>query len=175
MGPTWFVVETNRYGPVANLTQVGEIWDLVEPYLAAERLELDDLELSGQGGGRILRVTVDGENVTIDRLADLSRGLSRLLDNETDIAGQYQLEVSSPGLERKLRRPNHYLKSVGREIVTKVAQGEAKATLRGRISAADDHSFTIEIDDGEATVVRYEDVITAKTVFRWEKPPKPGH
>lgn len=160
---------------MAKLTQVGDIWDLVEPYLAAERLELDDLELAGQGGGRVVRVTVDGDDVTIDRLADLSRGLSRLLDNETDIAGQYQLEVSSPGLERKLKRPSHYSKSIGREVVTKVAQGDTKATLRGRLATADERSFTIEVEGGEATVVRYEDVITAKTVFRWEKPPKPGH
>ncbi len=155
--------------------QVGDIWNLVEPYLAAERLELDDLELSGQGGGRILRVTVDGDNITIDRLAELSRGLSRLLDNETDIDGRYQLEVSSPGLERKLRRPTHYLKAVGREVVTKVADGDTKTTLRGRLAAADDESFTIEVEGGEDRVVSYADVITAKTVFRWEKSPKPGH
>ena len=155
--------------------QVGDIWELVEPYLAAERLELDDLEISGQGKGRILRVTVDGENLTIDRLADLSRGLSRLLDNETDIEGQYQLEVSSPGLERKLKRPTHYVKSVGREVVTKVAEGDTKTTLRGRLAAAGDDSFTIDVEGGEAQVVKYADVITAKTVFRWEKSPKPGH
>ncbi len=155
--------------------QVGDIWELVEPYLAAERLELDDLELSGQGRGRILRVTVDGEGVTIDRLADLSRGLSRLLDNESDIEGQYQLEVTSPGLERKLRRPTHYAKSVGREIVTKITDGDTKTTLRGRLAAADGQSFTIEVDDGDPRIVSYADVLTAKTVFRWEKSPKPGH
>lgn len=156
-------------------TQIGDIWELVEPYLAAEHLELDDLELVGHGKGRVLRVTVDGESVTIDRLADLSRGLSRLLDNETEIEGQYQLEVSSPGLERKLKRPAHYVKSVGRELVAKVAQGDARATIRGKLAAADDGSFTVEIEGGVPKVVRYEDVITAKTVFRWEKAPKPGH
>jgi len=156
------------------VTQVADIWDLVEPYLAAERLELDDLELAGQGRGRILRVTVDGEDVTVDRLASLARGLSRLLDNETELEGQYQLEVSSPGLERKLRRPSHYQKSVGRELVAKVSLGETKATIRGVLAGANDDSFTIEADDGPS-VVSYEDVITAKTVFRWEKAPKPGH
>jgi ribosome maturation factor RimP len=156
------------------VTQVADIWDLVEPYLAAERLELDDLELAGQGRGRILRVTVDGEDVTVDRLASLARGLSRLLDNQTELEGQYQLEVSSPGLERKLRRPSHYQKSVGRELVAKVSLGETKATIRGVLAGANDDSFTIEADDGPS-VVSYEDVITARTVFRWEKAPKPGH
>lgn len=156
------------------MTEVTDIWELVEPYLAAERLELDDLELTGWGKGRILRVTVDGDDVNVDRLADLSRGLSRLLDNETDLEDQYQLEVSSPGLERNLKRPSHYAKSVGREVVAKVTDGDAKATMRGTLAAADDTSFTIEGDQG-ARVIDYHDVITAKTVFNWEKAPKPGH
>jgi len=156
------------------MTQVAEIWELVEPYLAAEKLELDDLELAGQGKGRILRVTVDGEDVNIDRLAELSRNLSRLLDGETDLRDQYQLEVSSPGLERKLKRPTHYAKSVGREVVAKVASGESKKTVRGTISDADDRTFTVDTDDG-THVVDYGDVITAKTVFNWVKAPKPGH
>ena len=156
------------------MTQVAEIWDLVEPYLAAERVELDDLELTGQGKGRILRVTVDGEEVTTDRLASLSRGLSRLLDNETDLEDQYQLEVSSPGLERKLRHTSHYRKSVGREVVAKVSAGESKTTIRGVLADADERSFTVDADGGQ-NVVSYKDVITAKTVFRWEKAPKPGH
>ena len=157
------------------MTQVRDIWDVVEPYLSAERLELDDLELVGHGKGRVLRVTVDGEGVNIDRLADLSRGLSRVLDNETGLEGQYQLEVSSPGLERKLKRPTHFGKSIGREIVTKVAEGDTKTTLRGKLASANDTSFTIEVEGGATKVVNYEDVITAKTVFRWEKAPKPGH
>ncbi len=156
------------------MTQITDIWDVLEPYLAAERLELDDLELAGQGKGRILRVTVDGDDLNIDRLAALSRNLSRLLDNETGLQDEYQLEVSSPGLERKLKRPTHYAKSVGREVVAKVSTGESKMTMRGTISDAGDDTFTIDTDEG-AHVVGYGDVITAKTVFNWVKTPKPGH
>jgi ribosome maturation factor RimP len=155
------------------VTQVADIWDVVEPYLAAERLELDDLELKGQGKGRILRVVVDGEDVNIDRLADLSRGLSRLLDNETDLQDRYQLEVSSPGLERKLTRPAHFAKSVGREVVVKARMGDSNATFRGQVTAASNASFTLDADDGVHNI-SYEDVVTAKTVFRWEKAPKTG-
>ncbi len=71
----------------------------------------------------MLRVTVDGHEVDLDRLAEVSRGLSRLLDDETDLQDAYQLEVTSPGLERKLRRPTHYEKSVGREVVVKTVVG----------------------------------------------------
>jgi len=157
-----------------DLTQVTDIWTSVETYLAAERLELDDLEVTGRGRGRVVRITVDGEGIGIDRLAELSRGLSRLLDDEPGLQDTYQLEVSSPGLERKLRRPSHYRKSVGREVVVKSAVGDGKTTHRGLITGAGDEEFTIDSDDGEVTVA-YDDVITAKTVYRWERAPKPGH
>lgn len=156
------------------MTQTTDIWGLIEPYLAAERLELDDLELSGHGRGRVLRVTVDGPEVDLDRLAEVSRGLSRLLDEETDLQDAYQLEVTSPGLERKLRRPTHYQKSLGREVVVKTVSGESKATHRGELVAATDSVFTVDGETGPVTVP-YEEVVSAKTVFRWEKAPKPGH
>jgi ribosome maturation factor RimP len=156
------------------VTTTAEIWELIEPYLAAEHLVLDDIELTGLGGGRVLRVAVDGERIDVDRLAELSRGISRLLDNETSLEESYQLEVTTPGLERKLRRPEHYQKSVGREVVAKVTAAGANKTIRGVILDAGASSFTVDGDNGPE-VVSYESVVKAKTVFRWEKSPKPGH
>lgn len=156
------------------MATVAQIWPVVEDYLAAEHLELDDVELFGRGRGRVLRIVVDGEGVDIDRLAEVSRGVSRLLDDRTDLDDPYQLEVSSPGLERRLRRPAHYAKSLGREVVLKVADGESKATVRGVITEAGADSFTVE-SDGERRVLQYDEVVSANTVFRWEKAPKPGH
>ena len=151
-----------------------DIWSLVEPYLAAERLELDDLEIVGGGQARTLRVVVDGDDLTVDRLAELSRGLSRLLDNEADLEDPYQLEVSSPGLERKLRRPAHYAKSIGREVVVKLKDDQGKRTVRGVLLEVSDDEFTVDSETGPE-VVGYADVTSAKTIFRWEKAPKPGH
>jgi len=156
------------------LAQVTDIWDVVEPYLAAEKLELDDLELSGRGRGRVLRVTIDGEDVDIDRLAELSRGLSRLLDDEPALQDAYRLEVSSPGLERALRRPSHFHKSIGREVVVKTLAGEENATYRGLLSDADESTLTVDTDTGRV-VVPYDEVVNARTVYRWERAPKPGH
>ncbi|MDH4306442.1 MAG: ribosome maturation factor RimP, partial [Acidimicrobiia bacterium] len=95
--------------------QMEAIRELIEPWLAAEDVELDDLELAGSERAQIVRILVDAEGgVDIDRIADLSLGISALLDAETDLPGPYQLEVSSPGLERKLKTPRHFQKSVGR-------------------------------------------------------------
>lgn len=157
-----------------DLTEVTDIWDVVEPYLAAERLELDDLELTGHGRGRVLRITVDGNALDVDRLADVSRGLSRLLDTQTDLEGSYQLEVSSPGLERKLRRPRHFAKALGREVVVKYGTPEGAVSRTGALTAVDDHGFTLDDDLGQV-VVPYDSVVSARTIFRLEKTPKPGH
>ncbi|MGH8875047.1 MAG: ribosome maturation factor RimP [Acidimicrobiia bacterium] len=150
------------------------VWELVEPYLAAERLELDDLELAGPVGGQVLRVVVDAQGgVDVERLADVARGLSRLLDARADLEGPYRLEVTSPGLERKLRRPSHFRKSVGREVVVKARRDGSAATLRGVLAGANDDHCHIQVD-GRDQRVAYADVTAARTMFRWERAPKPG-
>jgi ribosome maturation factor RimP len=158
------------------------LWSLVAPYVEAEGIELDDLEVVGQGSGTIVRVTVDGPQsedagrlpVGVDRIAELSRGLSRLLDAEDPVSESYTLEVSSPGLERKLRRPRHYEKSLGREVKVKThAPVDDARQHRGLLTAADADGFTLDID-GRPRTIGYENVASARTVFEWEKAPKPG-
>ncbi len=152
-----------------------DLWRLFEDYLGAEHVELDDLALKGPEGRQILRVSVDAEDgLDIDRIADLSRGLSRLLDAEDRIRGSYRLEVGTPGLERELRMPRHYEKSVGRDVVVKTS-AEIQGTRRheGRIVGASGADFTLQTSTGEIAIA-YADVLSAKTVFVWERGLKPG-
>ena len=150
------------------------LWTVVEPYVAAEGIELDDLEIVGRGTGTIVRVTVDAPDpVGVDHIASLSRGISRLFDDEDPFAGAYTLEVGSPGLERKLRRPAHFEKSLGREAKVKVKGAAGFETVRGVIEAADEDGFEIVVD-GAARRIAYGDVTSASTIFVWEKNPKPG-
>lgn len=151
------------------------LWDLTETYLAAERIELDDLMVSGKGQTRTLKILVDSEQgVDLDRIAEISRGLSRLYDAEYDPDGQYQLEVSSPGLERSLKRPRHFEKSVGREVVLKGRDPQGTvATRRGLITEFTGETVTVDAD-GESHRYPLDSVISARTVFRWESSPKPG-
>jgi ribosome maturation factor RimP len=147
----------------------GRIWELVESYLAAENVELDDLIV----GGGLVRVTVDAEGgLDLDRIAEISQGLSRLLDVEDPVAGSYRLEVSSPGLERDLRRPAHYEKSVGREVVVKTGEPVAGERVhKGVLEAYDGKTITVRVGDGER-VIPLSAVKQARTVFRWEKAQK---
>lgn len=150
------------------MDQAGRLWDVVEPYTSAEGIELDDIEIVGREGGRIVRVVVDAPSALgVDRIAELSRGLSRLMDHDDLIPGSYTLEVTSPGLERKLRRREHYRKSLGREIKVKTRVAVAGSrTHRGDLVSATDRGFTVDVGDSER-YIDYDDVASARTVFVW--------
>jgi ribosome maturation factor RimP len=150
------------------------LWDITETYLVAEHLELDDLEVLGKGTAKTVKVVVDGKDLDLDRLSEISKGLSRLFDAEYDVDGPYQLEVTSPGLERALKRPAHFRKSVGREVSVKVRDESGSVTThRGAIASADDESVTVAIDGADHRLP-YDSLISARTIFRWEAAPKPG-
>jgi len=156
------------------MTDLAErLWQLLAPHLDAEGVELDDLELSGRGAGRLVRVTVDAPHLDVDRIADLSRGLRRLLE-EDSVLGDHTLEVSSPGLERKLRRPGHFHKSVGREVdLSTDTEVEGATHHRGTLTAADDSAITVLVD-GETRRIPITAVAKARTVFIWEPAAQPG-
>ena len=150
------------------------LWEVIEPYVAREGIELDDIEVVGQGGASIVRVTIDAtEPVDVDRIARISRGVSRILDEEDPIQSAYTLEVSSPGLERKLRRPEHFAKSIGREAKVKVKGAEGFETVRGIITSVDETGFEMKVDDTERRL-EFSDVTSASTVYVWQKNPRPG-
>jgi len=150
------------------------LWADVESYVAAERIELDDLEVLGDGPAKIVRITLDGEDLGVDQIARVSRGISRLFDDIDPFNGAYTLEVSSPGLERKLRRPRHFEKSVGAEVKVKTfAAVDGERTHSGTLAAAQDKSFTLDVD-GTKREIPYEAVASARTVFVWETAARPG-
>ncbi len=149
------------------------LWGTIEPYVAAEGVELDDIEVLG--GGQIVRVTLDADDpVGVDMMAELSRGIGRLLDADDPIKKAYTLEVSSPGLERKLTRQRHYEKSIGRQVKIKtyapVAEHKSHA---GTLVSADADGFVVEAD-GKMREITYRDVSSARTVFVWEKTKRKG-
>ena len=150
-----------------------KLWDRIDPYVAAEGIELDDVEILG--GGQIVRVTIDSdEPVGVDLVAELSRGISRLIDADDPFKGSYTLEVSSPGLERKLTRPRHFEKSVGRQVKVKTFREVAGTKEhRGIVTSIGEAGFTVDIDGLEREIL-YDDVSSARTIFVWEKAPRPG-
>jgi ribosome maturation factor RimP len=151
------------------------LWETLDRYVSAEGVELDDVEVLGSGAGKVVRVTVDAEEgIDVERIAVVSRGLSRLLEETASFAGTYTLEVSSPGLERSLRKPEHFRKSIGREVTIRTSGPVEDATShRGTLTAADDTAATVTVD-GVERAIPYAAISNARTVFVVERAPKPG-
>jgi ribosome maturation factor RimP len=148
--------------------------DLVLPLLDDRHLELYDVELQGP----VLRVVVDspwgaGRGLDLDVLADATRAVSRALDEADPITGRYTLEVSSPGLERTLRRPEHFEGAVGETVKIRTVAGLSdERRVEGQLVGADPAGVVVRTgvaDDGTVLDRRlaYHDIERARTVFEW--------
>jgi ribosome maturation factor RimP len=146
--------------------------DLVEPLAVEMGLSMYDIELNGGN----LRITVDGpDGVLLDQLAELTKAFSHVLDEEDPMPGNYTLEVSSPGLERRLRLPEHFAGAVDEEISVKLGPhivGERRVS--GLLSAAAEDAITITDKDGTERVIDLDDITKAVTIFDWGPTAKPG-
>jgi ribosome maturation factor RimP len=167
-----------------------EVHQLLAPIVATLGVELLEVELTGG----TLRVIVDeAGGITTERLAEVNRLVSPILDQHDPVPGRYTLEVSSPGLERPLKRPDHYRRAVGEEIVVKLVPEAEPRRLKGRLlavggpgpptdPAAAGATISVEVtevdgvelDEPERREVQLRQVATARTVFTWGPGPKPG-
>ncbi len=157
------------------MTTTDRVQALAEPVCAADGVELIDVEMDGG----VLRLTVDRDGgLDLDVISGLTRRISRLLDDEDPIPGRYTLEVSSPGLERRLRTPAHFRRAVGEQVNLRTAPGtEAGRRLRGTLVAADDEGITVRVgagDDAPIHTLGHDQIERARTVFEWGPAPKPG-
>ena len=146
----------------------------IEPVLATLGLEVFDVQFTGSGRAPTVRVIVDREGgVDLDAITAASERIQPALDALDDL-GPYALEVSSPGLERPLHRPEHFSRAVGETVSVKVRGADDEVRrLRGELVAADERGVTVDTDDttgGEH--VDYDQIIKARTVFEWGAAPK---
>ncbi len=153
------------------MSAVEEVKDLAEAVTKRRSLKLWDVEVGGVPGRTVVRVFVDADGgVDLDTVAEVSEEISRGLDLKDPIAGRFTLEVSSPGLERNLKYPQHFAASVGRQVVIKTKErlvGDSHR-VEGTVAAAGANSFSIATSD-EQVDVPYSAVKSARTVFEWSK------
>lgn len=141
---------------------------MIEPVVNDAGYDLEDLSVSRAGRRHVVRVMVDADGgIDLDAVADVSRAVSAALDaaEETGgdiVAGEYQLEVSSPGVDRPLTLPRHWRRNVSRLVKVTVRgatalpgqRGERPAgdrQLTGRVVAADDEGVQLETEDGRTS------------------------
>jgi ribosome maturation factor RimP len=148
-----------------------EVEALVRPVVEAGGLEIWDVSFGREAGSRILRVMVDREGgVDLDTISALSQRLSRRLDLEGfGQDGPYDLEVGSPGLERRLREPRHFERSVGQRVKVKTVEPvDGGRVHEGALVSADAEAIVIASEGGELRVP-YDGIASASTVFEWKK------
>lgn len=130
--------------------------EVIEPVVTAAGYDLEDLSVSRAGRRHVVRVIVDADGgINLDAVADVSRAVSAALDAAEEaggdiVAGEYQLEVSSPGVDRPLTLPRHWRRNAGRLVKVTVRGPEGDRQVTGRIAAADDERVTLETDAGRA-------------------------
>ena len=137
-----------------------------------DRIGVELVDVEYEGG--VVRLVVDQpEGVGMDPIASLTREVSRALDHEDPIAGTYTLEVTSPGLERTLKRPEHFVRALGRDVTVKTAPGiEGDRRVAGVLSAVDGDGIVVREEDGSERSLRHDEILKARTVFTWTPEPK---
>jgi ribosome maturation factor RimP len=150
------------------------VQELADRVASGHGVEVLELDLRGQGRGRVLRVVLDAEEpVEADVVELVTKDLSRALDQADPVAGSYTLEVSTPGLSRPLRTRRDFRRQRGHEVsivrggspdADQDASGETP--VQGVVVDADDEAVTLAVD-GSQVRIPLSDVVQGKVVLPW--------
>lgn len=146
-----------------------DLEQVVRPVVEAAGLQLVEVAFGREQGRRVLRVTVDREGgVDLDSITEASERISRRLDIEQFDPGPYQLEVSSPGVERPLRSAPEFARSIGERVRVRTTEPvEGSRTHTGLLLAAGADEITVATDHGDRTI-GYGEIASARTLFDWD-------
>ncbi|CAA6806737.1 MAG: FIG000325: clustered with transcription termination protein NusA [uncultured Sulfurovum sp.] len=138
----------------------------IEKIVKANGASFYGTETAQEDSNTIYRVFITKEGgVNLDLCAEISNELSVFFDVNPPMHGAYFLEVSSPGIERKLENPTHFISAVGERVKFKINGGDKE---KGLIKSADETGFSIE-KKGEEVRFEYSDISKAKTYYEWNK------
>ena len=142
-----------------------ELTGMIEPTVERLGYELTDLEVRVGARNGLLRLFIDKpDGISLEDCEKVSHAVSAMLDVEDPLPGQYNLEVSSPGLDRKLKKVEHFQRFTG-EIV-KVSMRfpiEGRRRFRGTLVSSDDENIVVDVD-GESHTLPIATIDTARLV-----------
>lgn len=142
-----------------------ELADLIEPTIERLGYELADLEVKLGGRSGVVRVFIDQpDGVGLDDCEKVSLAVSALLDVEDPVPGHYDLEVSSPGLDRKLTKPEHFHRFIGEILKVQMRFPiEGRKRFRGVLESSDEENIVVAVD-GMAHTLPIATIDTARLV-----------
>jgi ribosome maturation factor RimP len=151
-----------------------KIRDIAERILVSFSMELVDIEYKREGRQMVLRLFIDkAGGVTLDDCADVSRELSAVLDVEDIVQGNYNLEVSSPGLNRPLKKESDYKRYIGRLIKIKTFEpladdaGNRRKTFLGELTGISEGVISVSLREGQNAEIPLEKVAKANLEFEF--------
>jgi ribosome maturation factor RimP len=127
---------------------LAQLWQLIEPVVRSEGMELLELEYQCEPHGWVLRLFIDQEDgITVDDCARVSQVVGDLLDVADPIVNQYHLEVSSPGLNRPLRKWEHFQKYLGSIVdVRAIPSIDNRRKFKGKLIAVSPEGITVDCE-----------------------------
>jgi len=151
------------------MSKTTALWDLISALAIEEGVELFDIE--PPKGSNMLRVFIqktDG-NIGVEDCARVSRRITDHSRVEEMLPGDTQLEVSSPGVNRKLKRPEHFKGALGEHVRVKVRNGlgDGSKVLRGTLAAFEKGQVSLKAENGETEEFQLEDVSEANVEYRF--------
>ena len=142
---------------------------LLEPIIEKEGYELYDVEYAKEGKNYFLRIFIDSpKGIDLNDCEKVNDAITDILDKENYIKEQYFLEVSSPGIERVLRKEKHLKQNIGQQINVKLFKKDENGQKEyiGELKGFDDLKITIEQDGNEVNIER-KNISQIKTVYNW--------
>jgi ribosome maturation factor RimP len=160
-------------------SEATKILTLAEPIAGEMGLEVLDIEFSGGASGRLVRIYLDNpaadRDVSVADCEALSRRMGDVLDAHEAVAGHYMLEVSSPGVNRPLRKASHFEAVVGGRVRVRMNEPvDDKRMVVGSLVEFDDGRLCVKEDSGEVLETTLDNVERANFEFEFKTPEKPG-
>ena len=145
-----------------------QLEQLAEALVASEGMELVDLEYRRQGRRWMLRLFIDKDGgVTLDDCANISRELGDLLDVKDVIPQAYVLEVSSPGLNRRLRKKEDFSRFAGQKVRLRlVAPIDGRKKIVGELEGVEDESVIVATPEGRCSIA-LKDIAKANLIYEF--------
>jgi ribosome maturation factor RimP len=144
------------------MSSIEKIEEALAAVAAVHGMEIVDLELVSERSGWVLRLYIDrpgGAGVTVDDCARVSRDCSVTLDAEDLVDRRYRLEVSSPGIERRLRRREHFQQQIGNTIHVVLRQPvEGRRKVTGELTEVGGATIELACQDGSRISVSLDNI-----------------
>ncbi|HSP80552.1 MAG TPA: ribosome maturation factor RimP [Myxococcaceae bacterium] len=146
--------------------------ELLEPLVAGEGLELLEVEFVREREGWVLRLFIDkpGGRVGLDECSQVSRAVDTMLDVEDIVPHEYNLEVSSPGLNRPLKKPQHFERVRGQQVKVKTFGpiGEPpRKNFKGTLTEVAVDAISVDVEGAGTFRLPFKDIAKANLEFEF--------